>query len=289
MFRQSRTIRLPDKLSDLVGDVDLTLQADGKILKYNATTEKWECQDDTDTTVAADLSEHEANTENPHAVEATQISDFDTEVSNNEDVSANTINRHTHGNKLTLDGIIDMGSGEIITDDERYAITWNSGEIVSHTTNTNNPHAVAYTDFELLEGKIILGDDSDTAASAVLVSAGTEFENDEGTIKIKENSLDLGSKVSSWINIETINSATTLESNTLYLATVSSSYSVTLPASPENGVKIEIKVISVGEDEELTINRNGNNIEGTAEDLIIKYKNNSVTLIYYNTTGWIIV
>lgn len=289
MFRQSRTIRLPDRLSDLVGDIDLTLLADGKILKYNATTEKWECQDDVDTTVAADLAEHEANTENPHSVEATQISDFGDEVSNNEDVSANTTNRHTHGNKLTLDGIIDMGSGEIITDDERYAITWNSGEIVSHTTNTNNPHAVAYTDFELLEGRIILGDDSDTAASAVLVSAGTEFENDEGTIKIKENSLDLGSKVSSWINIETINSATTLESNTLYLATVSSSYSVTLPASPENGVKIEIKVISVGEDEELTINRNGNNIEGTAEDLIIKYKNNSVTLIYYITTGWIIV
>ena len=46
-------------------------------------------------------------TGNPHNVTATQISDFDTEVSNNSDVTANTTARHTHSNKTELDLITD--------------------------------------------------------------------------------------------------------------------------------------------------------------------------------------
>lgn len=47
----------------------------------------------------------DARTPTTHTHTASQVTDFDTEVSNNTDVAANTTARHTHSNKATLDAI----------------------------------------------------------------------------------------------------------------------------------------------------------------------------------------
>lgn len=67
-------------------------------------------------TATVDLS-GKANASHTHT--ASEITDFDTEVSNNTDVAANTTNRHAHSNKSTLDNITDEGSGIIISAAER--------------------------------------------------------------------------------------------------------------------------------------------------------------------------
>ena len=76
---------------------------------------------------------------------ASTISDFDTEVSNNTDVSANTSARHTHSNKILLDSLIDTGSGnQYLADDGTYkaissgALTWNEVTTTAQTASVNN-------------------------------------------------------------------------------------------------------------------------------------------------------
>lgn len=61
----------------------------------------------------------DARTPTAHTQAASTITDFDTEVSNNTDVAANTSARHTHANTAVLNAISGSGSGEIITAAER--------------------------------------------------------------------------------------------------------------------------------------------------------------------------
>ena len=57
------------------------------------------------------------------------ISGFDTSVSANTDVAANTAERHTHTNSAVLDGITDAGSGVIISGAERTNISNNTSKL----------------------------------------------------------------------------------------------------------------------------------------------------------------
>lgn len=61
----------------------------------------------------------DARTPTAHTQAASTITDFDTEVSNNTNVAANTSARHTHANAAVLNAISGSGSGEIITAAER--------------------------------------------------------------------------------------------------------------------------------------------------------------------------
>jgi len=60
-----------------------------------------------------------------HTHTASEITDFDTEVSNNVDVAANTAARHSHANKTLLDSLTSSGTGDsYLADDGTYkAIT----------------------------------------------------------------------------------------------------------------------------------------------------------------------
>lgn len=69
----------------------------------------------------------------------------------------------------------------------------------------------------------------------------------------------------------------------------SGTVTVTLPASPELGDEIRI-IDGTGSaaTNNITINRNGNNIEGVAEDLVIDVNRAAFGLVYYNATqGWL--
>jgi len=115
---------------DDLQDVTVSTPADNEVLAYDSASGEWINQtaaeaglaeashnhiaaDVTDfdtevsnnTDVAANTSHRNTTSGNPHNVSATEITDFDTEVSNNTDVAANTSARHTHSNKTYIDQI----------------------------------------------------------------------------------------------------------------------------------------------------------------------------------------
>ncbi len=89
-----------------------------------------------------------------HTQAASTITDFDTEVSNNTDVAANTTDRHTHSNKAQLDLVTD-GDHDVRTDNP-HSVTYTqagaepaNANIQSHVSSTSNPHSVTKTQVSL--------------------------------------------------------------------------------------------------------------------------------------------
>lgn len=121
-----------------------------------------------------------------HSHTASQVTDFDTEVSNNTDVAANTSARHTHSNKAVLDA----ATASFTTADETKLDGIEAGaqvnevtqaELDAHTTNTANPHSVTASQVGL--GNVDNTSDADkpisTATQAALdekVNKTTDFE-----------------------------------------------------------------------------------------------------------------
>ena len=72
--------------------------------------------------------------------------------------------------------------------------------------------------------------------------------------------------------------------------TTSGAFTVTLPASPTLGDEVSIVDASgTADTNNITIGRNGNNIQGVAEDLTISVERGAFTLVYFNATqGWIL-
>ncbi len=110
-----------------------------------------------------------------HTHTASDITDFDIEVSNNTDVQANTNARHTHSNKAVLDAITNAGSGEIITATERSQLTdaYNHSQVTS-----GNPHQVTASDVEavsihgdMMDGTLTL-QESQTGLLQINTAAG---------------------------------------------------------------------------------------------------------------------
>jgi len=74
----------------------------------------------------------------------------------------------------------------------------------------------------------------------------------------------------------------------LFIDTASAAWTLTLPASPSMGAEVHlIDLAGSLATNPLTVARNGQNIMGLAEDMIISTNNASCTLIYSNSTyGW---
>lgn len=84
---------------------------------------------------------------------------------------------------------------------------------------------------------------------------------------------------------------TATSGNQLLCNTSSASFTVTLPSSPTANDFVEIKDYT-GDffTNNLTIARNGENIEGEAEDLVADVDNVSFTLVYVDSTkGWVLI
>ena len=84
---------------------------------------------------------------------------------------------------------------------------------------------------------------------------------------------------------------TTAKNGNGYLIYASAALTVTLPASPSEGDKVGIcDAKSTASQYVLTIARNGNNIEASAQDLIIDTDGSGFELVYVDSTvGWKIV
>ena len=72
--------------------------------------------------------------------------------------------------------------------------------------------------------------------------------------------------------------------------TTSAAFTVTLPGSPTLGDEVSIVDASgTADTNNITIGRNGENIQGAAEDLTISVERGAFTLVYFNATqGWLL-
>ena len=83
--------------------------------------------------------------------------------------------------------------------------------------------------------------------------------------------------------VEVATTYTAVQSDFLYCDTSAGAFTVTLPANPANNNRVSFLDISSNfATANLTIGRNGKNIMGLAEDLILNLDNDSTELIYIN-------
>jgi hypothetical protein len=113
------------------------------------------------------------------------------------------------------------------------------------------------------------------------------------TTKITENNLD--AIVNTFINWQSVitadgSTATSAVAGQGYIIdTTSATHTINLPASASNGDTIVIKdYAGTFNTNNLTIGRNGHNIQGVANDSVISSNRASVTLVYIDSTkGWV--
>ncbi len=110
-----------------------------------------------------------------HTHTASDITNFDTAVSNNADVAANTAARHTHSNKSALDKIKDDGSGNKFLADD-----WTYKEVITTDEKVKTSSSDASAGY--LQDKIIAG-------TNITIEKVTETD---WTEKLKINSIGSG-------------------------------------------------------------------------------------------------
>src|SRR5210317_1713459 len=116
------------------------------------------------------------------------------------------------------------------------------------------------------------------------------------SITVNGTSVSLGASASlkdiSWQSVVTADGSTATSAvagNGYFIDTTSAAHTITLPSSPSIGDKIAIKdyAATFGTNN-LTIGRNGNNIQGAANDSLISTNRASVVLVYIDATkGWL--
>ena len=116
------------------------------------------------------------------------------------------------------------------------------------------------------------------------------------SITINGTSVSLGASASlkdiSWQSVVTADGSTATSAvagNGYFIDTTSAAHTINLPSSPSAGDKIAIKdYAGTFGTNNLTIGRNGNNIQGVANDSLISTNRASIILVYSDATkGWL--
>jgi hypothetical protein len=127
-------------------------------------------------------------------------------------------------------------------------------------------------------GTVTLGDSGDTISipSGASLSVGGSVSGIDGIV--------------SWDTTAKTAAFTAVAGNGYFVNTTSAAITVTLPASPSAGDLVAVKDYAFTADtNNITLARNGSNIQGTANDFIINTEGRSVTLIYVDATqGWLL-
>jgi hypothetical protein len=144
-------------------------------------------------------------------------------------------------------------------------------------------------------GTVTLGDSGDTLSipsGATLSNAGSITNSgtitNTGTISGGTITGTISGLVS-WDTTKKTAAFTALAGNGYFVDTTSAAITVTLPASPSAGDLVGIKdYANTADTNNITIARNGSNIQGTANDFIISTEGLSIVLIYVDATqGWV--
>ena len=147
-------------------------------------------------------------------------------------------------------------------------------------------------------GTVTLGDSGDTItipSGVTLTSAGAITNSgtitNTGTISGGTITGNIQNTVSWQTGSIKTSGFTAVAGEGYFCDTSSSAFAVTLPASPSAGNLVAIKDYSFTADTaNITINRNGSNIQGNANNFVISTEGASIFLIYVDATkGWLLV
>lgn len=127
-------------------------------------------------------------------------------------------------------------------------------------------------------GTVTLGDSGDTISipSGASLSVGGTVSGIDGIV--------------SWDTTAKTSAFTAVAGNGYFVNTTSAAITVTLPATPTAGDLVAVKDYAFTADtNNITLARNGSNIQGVANDFLINTEGRSVTLIYVDgTQGWLL-
>ena len=144
-------------------------------------------------------------------------------------------------------------------------------------------------------GTVTLGDSGDTVAipAGVTLTSGGALQN-SGTITNTGSitGVAITGTIDNQVNWQTTVKTTGFTATAgegYFCNTTSGAFTVTLPASPSAGDLVGIKdYANTADTNNITIGRNGSNIEGVANDFVITIEGGSITLIYVDATkGWL--
>jgi hypothetical protein len=144
-------------------------------------------------------------------------------------------------------------------------------------------------------GTVTLGDSGDTVAipAGVTLTSGGALQNsgtitNTGTITGVAITGTIDNQVNWQTTVKTTGFTATAGEG-YFCDTTSAAFTVTLPASPSAGDLVGIKdYANTADTNNITIGRNGSNIEGVANDFVISVEGGSITLIYVDATkGWL--
>jgi hypothetical protein len=144
-------------------------------------------------------------------------------------------------------------------------------------------------------GTVTLGDSGDTVAipAGVTLTSGGALQN-SGTITNTGSitGVAITGTIDNQVNWQTTVKTTGFTATAgegYFCNTTSGAFTVTLPASPSAGDLVGIKdYANTADTNNITIGRNGSNIEGVANDFVISVEGGSITLIYVDATkGWL--
>ena len=144
-------------------------------------------------------------------------------------------------------------------------------------------------------GTVTLGDSGDTVAipAGVTLTSGGALQNsgtitNTGTITGVSITGTIDNQVNWQTTVKTTGFTATAGEG-YFCDTTSAAFTVTLPASPSAGDLVGIKdYANTADTNNITIGRNGSNIEGVANDFVIEVEGGSITLIYVDATkGWL--
>src|SRR6056300_45523 len=147
------------------------------------------------------------------------------------------------------------------------------------------------------DGTIVAADIAPgTITNAKLAGSIANDKLANSSITVNGSSVSLGGSVSagkvSWQSVVTADGSTTTSAvagNGYFIDTTSATHTFTLPGSPSAGDTIAIKdYAGTFGTNNLTIGRNGNNIQGVANDSLISTNRASLVLVYIDATkGWL--
>ena len=146
-------------------------------------------------------------------------------------------------------------------------------------------------------GTVTLGDSGDTVAiptGVTLTSAGSITNSgtitNTGTISGGTISGTIDGQVN-WQTTVKTTAFTATAGEGYFCNTTSAAFTVTLPASPSAGDIVGIKdYANTADTNNITIGRNGSNIQGTANDFVIDTEGLAIILLYVDATkGWLSV
>ena len=144
-------------------------------------------------------------------------------------------------------------------------------------------------------GTVTLGDSGDTIAipAGVTLTSGGALQNsgtitNTGTISGGTITGTIDNQVN-WDTTAKTTGFTAVAGNGYFVNTTSGAITVTLPATPTAGDLVGIKdYANTANTNNITIDRNGSNIQGTANNFTISVAGTSITLIYVDgTQGWV--